>query len=286
METTIINNKDLNSYLAGLIEGDGSIYYPGSSEKTHYSAIRIAGHTKDKYFFQWLTKKLNYGEIVKNNSPNSIVWRVTEKESLKDLCLRTKEYFRTPKVERMKGLCNYLEIKTDNIDTSDMLENAWLAGMADADSNFNVTLSYRKLGNKVLSIKRVQTQWRLEISYLNSNKESNMIWISQLSESLDSKLYFRSRRSKKDPSKNYEQILLVVFSEKSKNILENYLDKYKLLTAKRNDYEKWKKIRELNEKKNREKDNTKKLGLIQKIQFLKEKMNDKNIKPCWDHLNN
>lgn len=277
-------SRYINSYLAGLIEGNGTVYYPHSSKKTRYSLIKIAGHKKDTEIFKWLSEYLNYGETVSNNSPNSIIWRVSSKENLIDLCNRTKNYFRTSKIERMRGLCKHLDIEEPNLNRTNVLKDGWLAGMADADSNFHVVISHRKETNKVSKIKRIQTQWKLEISALSHSKESNLEWISNISSALNSKLYFRSRISKNDPEKYYNSITCISFTEQSKDIVERYFEEYPLLTTKKNDLEIWKRIRSINKKKSITKDNELKLVYTKEAERLKNKMNNKNNQPNWDHL--
>lgn len=256
-----IKTKDFNSYLTGLIEGDG---YLLCIDKP---MVTIAGHKKDKPFFEWLSNVLGYGEITRGSSPNSIVWKVIDSLSIKDVCERTQHYFRTGKIHRMNKVRKYYDLEPIILDSSDILSNGWLAGMSDADSNFNVIIGNRK---------KVNTQWRLEISTTTSNLEI----ASLISEGLDTKVLIRTKLEKSKREK-YHSIMVVSFNEKQKDKLTDYFSKFPLLTAKQNDFENWKLIRDL---KLTATSTEKKIELVEAALFIKNKMKNKNLHVNWDHL--
>lgn len=281
-------SQKFNSYLTGLIEGDGWISCPSDSNKIKYPKISIAGHKKDLFFFHWLSQKLEYGSVIRGSSPNSIIWEVRDSYGLLDLIERTKNYFRTGKIERMRSLITFLDSSlswdraSPGIDSSSILTNGWFAGFSDADSNFNVTISPRGR----CSPPRINAQWRLEISTFTSNSFSNLDIVSQISKDLETSVLFRTRPAKLKKSKilEYHSFIIAVYSNKQKIILNNYFNKFPLLTAKRNDYEHWLQILELNRLKFETNSSQEKFRLVKKASELKQRMNNNNIHPNWDHL--
>lgn len=283
-----IKNKHFDSYLAGLLEGDGYIFCPKPENKVTKPGIGIAGHKKDRKFYEWLSEKLGYGLIEKGSSPNSIVFRVREEEHIKEMCERTKNYFRTGKIERMNLLLSYYKRKPVKLDTSPILSNGWLAGMSDADSKFNVIIGERKKAGKTLKVKRINTQWRLEISTTTYNNISNLEISNTISEGLNTTVKTRTRKAALEKSKKeyYHSIMVICFNEEQKNLLEKYFNEFPLLTAKRNDYENWKLIRKINNFKLKARTTEEKRKLVNEALELKNRMNNKNIHVNWEHLKN
>lgn len=283
-----IDNKHFNSYFTGLLEGDGYILCPNDSNSVTKPMIAIAGHTKDKPFFEWLSSVLGYGKIRRGSSSNSIVWEVWDSENIKDICERTQHYFRTGKIDIINNVRNYYSLKPIELDLSHILSNGWLAGMSDADSNFNVIIGDRKKAGKTMKVERINSQWRLEISTTTSNGVSNLEISSLISEGLNTTVLMRTREAKQQKSKRekHHSIMVICFNEKQKDLLTNYFSKFPLLTAKRNDYENWKLIRNINSLKLNITSTEKKIELVEKALKLKNQMNEKNIHVNWEHLNN
>jgi len=301
-----INNKHFNSYLAGLFEGDGFILCPKAGNTVGKPKIGIASHKKDRKFFEWLSLQLGYGQIEKGSSPNSIIFTIKKEEYIKDMCERIKNYLRTGKIERVNQVLNYYNLERVELDTSHILSNGWLAGMSDADSNFNVIISDRKKEDKTLKVKRINAQWRLEISTTTSNNISNLEISNIISEGLNTSVIMRTRKAtlvappevprpcstarragrgdEGGRKEKYHSIIIICFQEEQKNILVDYFTEYPLLTAKRNDYETWKLIRSINDLKFKTTSTEKKIELVEKALKLKNKMNNKNIHVNWEHL--
>ena len=277
-----INNKHFNSYLAGLFEGDGFILCPKAYNTVVKPKIGIAGHKKDKPFFEWLSLQLGYGQIEKGSSPNSIIFMIKKEECIKDMCERIKHYLRTGKIERVNHVLNYYNLELVELDTSNILSNGWLAGISDADSNFNVIIPDRKKGDKTF---KINAQWRLEISTTTSNNISNLEILNIISEGLNTSVTMRTRKAtlEKSRKERYHSIIIICYQEEQKNILVHYFTKYPLLTAKRNDYETWKLIRSINDVKFKTTSTEKKIELVEEALKLKNRMN-KNIHVNWEHL--
>lgn len=290
-----INQINFNSYLAGLIEGDGFLMCPSEDNKVWKPRIGIAGHKKNNKFFEWLSRELGYGEIKKGSSTNSLIFFITNEKDIKDFCDRIKYFFRTGKVERINSLLSYYGLESVEINTSDILKDGWLAGISDADSKFNVTIGDGKKAGKV---QKINCQWRLEWSTVTSNNKSDLALrvCSVLSKGLNTEVSIRTRKATLDQSKKSEyhthSVVVICHSEKQQTNLIEYLTKYPLLTAKRNDFENWKSIKLINDQKLNTNSTEEKIKLVEAALKLKNIMNNKNTLQHslrgvnWEHLKN
>ena len=120
-----VETKNLNSYLVGLIEGDGHIYV--SKEKLN-AYIAITFHKKELPLVKKL-KELIGGSIRIKDKENAIVLTIAAKKQLINLTEIINGYFRTPKIYEFNLLIEYLNKKYNTqiiekpIDTSDLLNN-------------------------------------------------------------------------------------------------------------------------------------------------------------------
>jgi len=147
------------------------------------------------------------------------------------------------------------------------MSNSWLAGMIDADGNFNIIIAERKNTSNI----RIQAQFRLELrqfyhrSSLNKKISTNYFDIlSIIANYLGVNVYNRARIF--NNSKTY-QYIIVAGSKKSHKFLRYYLDQFPLYSSKYNDYKDWCKIIDLN--------NPNKLENIKQAKIIKSGMNSK-----------
>lgn len=274
--------NNFNCWLTGLIEGDGSIIIPSSlrdsKNRLLYPHIRIAFHKKDYELVNKIKNKLNYGNIIKIKTSNTILYTISSKLEILDLINRLNGNMRTPKIHRLHLLIDWYNknhntniIKLD-IDNTNINDNSWLSGMSDADSNFNIIISKRK-GNNF----RIQRQWRLEFSQKTYHGKDQLYWGMLISNYLNTTLYSRSRLKK---NKLYSSFIVVAYNISSIDILNNYFKKYPLKSSKYLDYKVWLLCKDLEIKyKNNKKQ------LLKEIQSLKNQMNNNRKQFNWDHLN-
>lgn len=176
-ENNIKNIEYLGPYLAGLIEGDGSIWVSEDLSKNRYSPkIDIVFSEKDYQLVLYLFKILNIGKINKRPNSNVIMWNINKIEDTYKLLKLTNGYFRTPKYEAIirainwinnyilynnqkdiKNLSSYNKkirenilsnisiIKIKPLDKSNLWSNSWLTGFTDADGNFSISICKRKI---------------------------------------------------------------------------------------------------------------------------------------------
>lgn len=173
---------------------------------------------------------------------------------------------------------NYIIVKP--IDNSPLESNSWLAGFSDADSNFNIQL-YKKKNNK----NYININYRLEIkqkynynnSYINYDSYFFIIKIANI---FNSNLLSRERKLKLNKQKEYKLYYLYIISVNSINnliIVNNYFNKYPLLSSKYFYYKKWSILLIYRLKIN----STTNIDIIK---LYKDINNNKLIN--WDHLNN
>lgn len=277
-----INNKNIGSYLAGLIEGDGTIFVPkvyrNKKNKINYPYIKICFDIKDKP----LALKLNTifeGNLQENKLKTFIIWIIYKIDILVIIIKIIGPFFRTLKIKKLNSLIAYLyvyflhiqSVKKMNkifyfLDRSNIDSNAWLSGFSDADGNFNINISSRKKTRN----KRVIISFRLELKkdetyFLICNKIANYFCVS---------IYNRERIINKNI---YFSYLIVAHSMLSQEKVCLYFDKYPLFSSKYLNYLDWKKI-----------------YLLQKIQKINENINiciniknnfnNKRKNFNWEHL--
>lgn len=273
-----MNSKTFNDWLAGIIEGDGSIVTPevrvAVNGKKRYPHIQVAFNKKDMELVKKIVGIVGGGSIDLDKNTVRLTWRT--KEDLKNVIERINGRMRTPKILRLHKLIDWyaeegLRIEKQNIDTTPIEENAWLSGMSDADSNFNIIITDRKASY------RVQRQWRLEVSQKTYHGSEQREWIELVALYLKTNLLTRIREAELGggPKKTYASYMTVAHSGESLKRLEDYIEKFPLKSSKYLDYKDWKNCGVVTEKTPEN---------YKKIQEIKNGMNSKRTKFNWDHL--
>jgi len=109
------SGKNLGSYLAGLIEGDGHIFVPEHPHKRDskgrliYPSIQIALHSKDLPLFILLQQVLKCGSLSKKKG-KAYIYTIANKEGLIFTINLINGYFRTSKIEALHRLINHINI--------------------------------------------------------------------------------------------------------------------------------------------------------------------------------
>lgn len=280
-------NNSFGPYLAGLIEGDGTIIVPDINKK-YNALLRICFPSHDKPFINYLKNRIGHGRIVQPKEGNYLLFEISTYAGLYHIVEQTNGYYRTPKQEAFNRQIHWLNIKSlnylnkppqipvENCDASPVCNNSWLAGMIDADGNFNVIIAERKNTQNI----RIQAQFRLELrqfyhrSTLNKLIGTNYIDIlSLIANYLGVNVYNRARIL--NNSKTY-QYIINAGSKKSQKFLRFYLDKFPLYSSKYNDYKDWCKIIDLN--------HPLKLENIKEAKIIKSGMNSKRTNFSFNHL--
>jgi len=297
-------------YLAGLIEGDGTIavHEPNRSAATqkYNPKIIIVFKKADLPLANYLQNITKCGKVLIKPERGYVLWQIQDIISVYTLIYIINGFMRTPKIEALNKAIVWLndyKINARNIDKllengnprinliinkislleikpldqSPLETNAWLAGFTDGDGNFSINIQKRTNKNST----RVQLYYRLEINKnyhkldLNGNTLSFFPIISKIGLFLGVTVYSRSRIIK---DKIYYSFTVMSFNKSSNSIVYNYFNKYPLLSSKFLDFKDWAFILKLQ--------NTNKLttSYLDKAIQIRYDFNKTRTTFVWDHL--
>lgn len=266
----------LGSYLAGLIEGDGSIIVPkifrDSKNRLTYASIQISFPTKDYPLYSLLRFVIGHGSISKKSKVAAYVYTINNLTGLVKIVNLVNGYLRTPKILDFVDLIKYLNLKSPGLnlvalptDNSPLDSNAWTAGFIEADGSFQVRTSlnskYPRLG---LSFELTQPR-------VNHDGHSNYKYMEKIAEFLSVQVNF-IRNDRK-----YPQYRVRTSTVQSNLILSNYLSRYPLRGTKHMDFTDWSLIL------NYFRDNVQ-WQKVDHISALKTGMNDSRTNFNWSFL--
>ena len=98
-------NKNFNSYLAGLFEGDGHIWLPNINwKKKHNPRFCITFALKNEPLAKKILEIIEYGHIRYKQKENACVLIVSPVKGLKKIILLINGELRTPKVKQLHKL--------------------------------------------------------------------------------------------------------------------------------------------------------------------------------------
>jgi len=280
----IINYKDsfnlnLSSYLAGLIEGNGSIIVPKTERSPkgniNYPSIQFFFHLKDLPLALMIQKEIKNGSLYRKKGVNAYILTINNYKGLILLTSLLNGNMRTPKIYNLYSLIDWLNFKLEVINISKkplndspLDSNAWLSGFIEADGHFSV----RTTSNSKHS--RVECKFELSKRQNDHNDRNNLNFIEILANFLLSSVK-AIRVNKPKPEYRVRTTNL-----NGNLILENYLKTFPLFGSKYLDSEDWIKVLDTF-KSGQFKHQTK----IEEINLIKSCMNDNRTIFTWDHLN-
>lgn len=281
---SVSHSNMLGYYLAGLIEGDGSIILrKGDREKISPKIVFTFG-IKELTMYEKLQKILDTGSINVEKS-TACRYSITNADAVINIINLVNGKFRTPKITALHNAidnlnkwrnANLLKLPLDN---SNLESNAWLAGFIDADGNFSIKLTGDYASGDSSVRGRVQCVFTLNQSELNRvTLESNVPFMTKLSEFFQVNLNYKTEHSPifKGPAK---KVIFYAQSDRKHFIITTYLAKFPLMTSKHLNYLAFfKGLNYLGKRLNKEE--------ILEVQALKNSMNNKRTEFNWDHLNN
>lgn len=281
-----IKNKNFNSYFAGFLEGEGSFIVPPKlrdmKNRLLYAKIKVAFHLDDKPLAECF--RLNYGGHFEEHE-HFVVWTITKRDEILVICSIINGFLRTPKIQTFSRLIAFLKRQDPSIDfevlpldESPIGSNAWLSGFSDADSHFILNIHERKKGQK-----RVQIMFRIKVQeffnrhlILNSQNCSTFTPIcNTIAEFFNLGIYHRVREKK------YYLIIISTTSVNTNAKVIDYFERYPLFSSKHLNYLGWKKIHEMQEKKQH-------LTLkgFKICETIKKNYNRNRKTFAWNHLDN
>ena len=105
-------NENFCTYLAGLIEGDGSIIVPkeerSKKNKKNYPSVQICFHLKNLPLLLTIQKELNCGSLNRKKGVNAYTYTINSIEGLTLLSFCIYRYMRTPKIYDLWKLIDWL----------------------------------------------------------------------------------------------------------------------------------------------------------------------------------
>lgn len=268
-------NDNLSYYLAGLIEGDGHISVPKEykTNKSKIASIEIIFAIKDRPSAE-LLKTVYGGNIYERSGKNLVRWMIQDIQSLIKIINCVNGKFRTPKINALLKMIDYLNFKGENIvklplDSSNLTSNAWLAGFIDSDGSFMI----KGFTNSEKGLRSyIALQFYLPQRIQDISGESTEFVMKSIADFLHVKLNSRSFNGK------FSQFIVNTSNNESNLILINYLNTFPLLSSKYLDLKDWEKAYNLFSKKL-----YKDPIYFEEIRELKLNMNKNRTYFSWSH---
>ena len=246
-------NTRFASYLAGLIEADGSfaIHDKDSKAKRYLPKILIVFSLNDNPLAEKLISITEVGKLYNKTQQGCVIWHIQKIEDVIKIINLINGYMRTPKIEALHRAIKWYNdnyniiIEPLGLDQSPINSNAWLAGFTDGDGNFSINLVDRKKKG-VITTKRVQVFFRIELRqnyHINSSVEqvstSYFNILSSIARYLEVNLYSRSREQK---DKIFYSYIVVSHNIQSHIKAIEYFDRYPLHSSKYLAYKDWRHV--------------------------------------------
>lgn len=114
---TAAPNKNFNYYLAGLIEGDGTIFVPNfqrdKKARLTYPSIQIVFGLMDLPLALMIQKTLGCGDISRKKGSRAYTYTINNKEGLVKTISIVNGKFKTDKIESLGKLIDWFKVKGD-----------------------------------------------------------------------------------------------------------------------------------------------------------------------------
>lgn len=202
--------------MAGLIEGDGSIIVPKTNRnqkgKLLYPRVKITFVKKDAPLAQKIMEVIKVGTIVYPKDSNYLDLLFQEIKSIKNIAVLLNGNMRTPKIEALHRLIDWLNARkvygtTDgehkkiyklSLDNSWIGSNPWFSGFIESDGNFycEFKLNSEKIATLVKGYMRVSQKQSYKATTTISKKNSNLYIMEKIREFLDVKNVTEIQRNK------------------------------------------------------------------------------------------
>ena len=242
------DKNSLGYYLAGLLEGDGSISIPALGTTTMNRILNprlvFTSHVNNISMYAFLQSELGGIGRFQISGTSTLRYIIGDKEGI-IFCINLMHgKLRTPKNKRFNDLIKLFNIKyslniaESLLDTSNFGDNSWLAGFTEADGHFGINYveSKPKSETRKRSVSEsVSLKFRLDQRAYDKPTSSNMLpFMENLA------LFLRCNVKSYNSNKSHSEVLsLSVASIDNIGLLINYFEKYPLLGEKWDNYNKW-----------------------------------------------
>lgn len=273
------SNMQFAHYIAGLIEGDGTIHVPLSERSTkgnlNYPSIQIVFHLKDLPLALLVQKELGYGSISRKKGLNAYIYTVNNFDGLMLLISLLNGNMKTNKNFALHRLIDWYNkykgtsIEKKGLNTDPITSNAWLSGFIDSDGHFSLR------STESGKYPKIECKFELSQGQKDHNNRDNLFFLEEIANSFHS-VVKSIRNDRANP-----QYRIRTTSLKANLAFVDYLTKYPLFGTKFLDFKDWAKVVELFEKGRF----NHKLSMDY-VKQIKSNMNDKRTVFVWDHLQN
>jgi LAGLIDADG endonuclease len=316
-----INNRQsqLGSYLAGLVEGDGTLAVQDTNitGRKYSPKIIIVFKKADLPLANYLQTITNCGKIYIKLDRGYVLWQIQDIVSVYKFVNLINGYMRTPKIEALGRMIywlnNYLinnefsklpstqkilseisyisapeakpggwvntTIELKSLDNSAIDSNAWLAGFSDADANFSINIHKRSKLNSI----RVQLFYRLEIAqtYSRDLDKVNQKTFFDIISKVGMFLGVNVlSRTRNIKDKLYSSFIVMAHNKASIEKITDYFSVFPLLSSKYLDYKDWLYILKL------QKTNKITTSYLEDAIKIRKDFNKTRTTFTWDHLKN
>ena len=273
-----VNDENFSNYLAGLIEGDGSIIVPNSERsligRLNYPSIQIVFDLRDFPLGLIIQQRLNHGSLTRKKGVNAYVLTINNKEGIFLVISLINGKMRTPKIYSLNKLIDWvnykegLTIEKKIINVEKISSTAWLSGFIDADGHFFVRTSTTG------KYPKIECKFELVQRQVDHNNYNNYFFMKEIADLLITEVK-SIRLTRPKPEYRVRTVSL-----KGNYSLINYLNQYPLFSSKYLNYTDWLEVLKFFENKEHTK-----LESINKIIKIKSGMNDRRTEFNWNHLN-
>ena len=240
----------IGSYLAGLIEADGSfaVHNKDSDAKKYRPKIIVVFSLADEPLAKKLANITTAGTVYLKKNAGCVLWQIQNIEDVIKIINIINGYMRTPKIEALHRAINWFNefynynIDCLGLDLSPVDSNAWLAGFTDGDGNFSITLTNRKKKGNITS-KRVQTFFRIELRQtyhrdvsVEQGGASYFVILNKIATNFGVNLLSRTREKK---DKVFYAFMVISHNIASHEKIINYFNKFPLFSSKYLAFKDW-----------------------------------------------
>jgi hypothetical protein len=229
--------NQLGYYMAGFIEGDGSIILrQGEREKISPKIVFTFGKNEIP-MYEKLQKILNTGTIYSEKT-GVCRYSIANADAVINTINLVNGKFRTPKILALyKAIDNLNKWRNTNLvklplDNSSLDSNAWFAGFIDTDGHFSIKLTGGYGSDETVTRGRVQCVFSLNQIELNRvTKESNVPFMTLLANFFQVNLNYKVENTPlfKEPDK---KVVFFAQSDRKHYIITSYLAKFPLMSSK------------------------------------------------------
>lgn len=274
----MLSEKNLSTYITGLIEADGTIFVPktvrSAKNKLIYPSIQIPFHLKDFPLASLIQQRLGVGSLARKKGVNAYVLTICCRKGIYLLTSMLNGNMRTPKLIKLSELINWININYTPHELlvpqlfpfrSSLFTDAWFSGFIDGGASFQVRATLNKF--------KVECKFELTQSQKFLNLYDTSLFLNHIA------VYLHTTVKPIRLDRRYPEYRVRTVNLNGNEILKNYLSKFPLFTSKYLDYLDWLNALEYFKLKKGDR-----LSFLPTILNIKSRMNDRRKKFNWDHL--